>query len=1083
MSLRSASIVLALLLALSSQCMVAQTQAVLTGRVFDESGAVIVGASVTATNTNTGTVTNSKSNAAGIYHFPFLAPGPYQLACENPGFKTYTRTEIILETAETLSIDIKMQLGSTTESLTVTGEVPLLQTENSTQGQFMERASVINMPVESRRSGSLVRLMGGVAFKSEGSIEQTPSFSMNGGRSQDQMWTLDGSSVQDIALGGPQNMMNPPSEALQEFRAVANGYNAEFGRAAGGMIIMTTRSGTNKYHGAAYEFLRNDAPDTRTFFAPSKAPLRYNIFGGSAGGPIRHDKTFFFANYEGARRRDGLTFANNTVPTAAEMNGDFSAIKGLTIKDPLTGQPFAGNIIPSSRMDPIGRKVAALYPTPNVSYDPSKPDANNYVTNVSDQTQQDVVTARLDHQFGDRDNLYLRFVYSYTNQWNDNVFPNIYADYRAEWHGSRQYNGTANWVHNFTPSLFNELRLGLVNRASWTIFSQIGSNMNQQLGIQGVDPTAFPYITLSGYSSLGATKQLRDRGPSETVQPVDSVTWVHGKHQVKFGGEYRFSMNVDRYQQQPGGEFDFSDRVTGNAVASLLLGWTYTAKVITAPKLVGRTDYYGLYIQDTWKATNNLTLNLGLRWDLDTPRWDRNNVQSGFNPSLMNPVSNTLGIVTFAGLFGTSKYAHNFDYNNFGPRIGFAYRLGDKWAIRGGAGIFYDGEYGFSSTRILTVGFGTNGSFSSPDGGTTPAFLFYQGMPTAPPYSPSVGFGAVAVGQKPNTSPEFIAQDHVNPYSEQWNLAIQRELKGNIAVEAAYIANMGHSLSGPAVNINQIALVDGHGPAKQDQTLRPYPQFNNVTLDTPSWGASSYNALNIKLEKRFSGGLNLMAAYTWSKFLDNVMGGDDLNNTTNSGYTQIQRHNLDKTYSGSDIPSRFVMTMVYDLPFGKGRHFDPGSQAFNAFFGAWELGINTEIRSGTPWGVVMVTDTSNTYAAANRPNLLSNPNISHDSTAAMLNQYFNTGAFQAPAAGYFGNAARNLGHGPGMIEGDVSLNKRWPITERLGLQFRVDCFNILNHANFANPATSMGAGDFGTIKSTLLGSTGRMLQLNMRLEF
>src|SRR5260370_15394067 len=444
--------------AVSLSCVLSQTQSRLDGVASDSTGAVIAGAKVVARNVATGVTYTAKTNDTGIYTMPFLPPAEYELTGEMAGFKKAVRSGVILETASTQTVNLRMEVGDVNETVAVSAAAQLLEAETSSIGQFVERATVANMPLQSRRCASLVRLMGNVVYNQENGPEQIPQFTMGGGRSMNQMWHLDGAVVQNMALGVPQLSLNPPAESLQEFRAEVSDYSAEFGRSGNGTIIMTTRSGTNELHGAAYEFLRNDKLDARTFFAVNKAPLRYNIFGGSVGGPVRKDRTFFFFNYEGTRRRDGLTISDAIVPRPAEVNGDFSARKDVALIDPLTKQPFAGNIVPASRIDPVAQAFARLYPAPNVASDPTRAPKPNYIVNVSDALTQDFITARLDHSFSEKDRLFGRYSYVRAPQFNAPVYPNALADYRSGNPDNHNNNILGSWLHNLTPSLINELR-------------------------------------------------------------------------------------------------------------------------------------------------------------------------------------------------------------------------------------------------------------------------------------------------------------------------------------------------------------------------------------------------------------------------------------------------------------------------------------------------------------------------------------------------------------------------------------------------------------------------------------------------
>jgi len=1066
-------------------CALAQTQSRLDGVVTDPTGAMIAGATVIARNIATGVTYTAKSNESGIYTLPFLPPAEYELTCEMAGFKKVVRAGVLLTTGSSLNVDLRMDIGDVTETVAVRAAAPLLESESSSIGQFVERATVAGLPAGTRRSASLVRLMGNVVFNNETAPEQIPQFTMGGGRSMNQMWHLDGQVVQNMALGVPQLSFNPPAESLQEFRAEVSNYSAEFGRSGNGTIIMTTRSGTNQFHGAAYEFLRNDKLDSRTFFATKKAPLRYNIFGASVGGPIRKDKTFFFFNYEGARRRDGSTISDTIVPYPAEINGDFSARRGFTLTDPLTRQPFPGNIIPTSRIDPVAQEFARTYPAPNISFDPSRAAGPDFITNVSDALTQDFLIGRLDHSFSEKDRLYVRYGWVRAPQFLAPVYPNAFADFRSGNPDNHNTNIVGNWQHNLRPSLINELRYSDGRRQHIDHASGTDSGQNAKLGLKGVDPNAFAIITVTGFSQLGSNgNQSRIQDPIQTEQLIDSITWIRGRHNVKTGFEYRYSRNKDDYKASFGGKFNFTDRATGSGVASMLLGLVNDATLVSTDIIESRTDYFGAYIQDDWKVNSHLTLNLGIRWDMDTPRWETANHQSGFDPNAINPVSGTAGVVTFSGLNGLGKYAHDFDGNNFGPRVGFAYRAPMELVIRGGYGIAYNGEYAGAVPFALTNGFGLNGSFTSPDGGFTPAFQFSAGMPAIVREDLTPGFGAVKVGQSPRLSPDYFQKNQMNGYAQQWNFSIQKELLSNLLLETSYMANVGHHLGGPDVNINVIPLVNARGPAAQSQTARAFPQFNNVMLKSPPWGNSTYHSLNVKAEKRYSNGLNFLANYTWSKFIDDVQGNADLFTITGAGYTLPALRRFDKSISNNDVPQRFIASAVYELPFGRSKRWNIANPALNAIAGGWGLGVITELRSGAAWGVIEQTNHSNTFSAAQRPTLLRDPALdSGRAKSAVLAQYFDTAAFADPGLGVFGDAPRNVGHGLGVKNVDLSVHKRWALTESLGLQFRGDFFNLPNHANFASPNGLRGRADFGRVSSILTGSSGRLLQLSMRLEF
>ena len=1061
----------------------AQTQGRLTGTVADTSGAVIPGAPVTLRNVSTGVAQTAQTNESGVYNFPYVAPGDYELSVTYEGFKSYSQTGLTIETGYTRTVNVALEVGQVAEVINVEAAAPLLESATSSVGQFIEREQVFNMPVQSRRSASLVKLMGNVVYRSEDGGEQIPKFAMAGGRSQNQMWTLDGTVVQNMSIGVPQLGLNPPAESLQEFKAEINNYPAEFGRAGGGFIVMTTRSGTNEFHGALYEFFRNNAMDARSFFAPDTAPLRYNIFGGSIGGPIARNKSFFFFNYEASRRRDGVTYSSDDVPHIPERSGDFSNRANLRLRDPLGGF-FPNNVIPEARLDPIGRQVAALYPDPNVSRPLSAAPANNFVNNTSDILDQNYLTGKWDHNLSDNDRISVRFILSSAPQTISAVFPNEFADPRAGIRENRHQNTTVNWIHNFSPTKINEFRFNWGDRKH--INRSLGrfSGKNGELGIDGVNPESFARFNVNALSPLSPGNQERIQTPIRTVEVTNNQTWIQGAHQIKFGATFRFAGNLDDANGSTGGQFTFGNRATGVGLAELLLGHVNSAALVDTDLLHSRTDYFGAFVQDDWKATSKLSLNLGLRWEFDTPRWEKiDNRQSGFDWHEINPVSGTPGIVTFAGRDGRSKYGHDTYWNGFGPRFGFAYQATSKTVVRGGYGINYYGAYTGSVANTTSLGFGLNGSFTSPDGGLTRAFTLASGMPPVEREQLTDAFGAAPFGESPRTSPTYFEPNHRNAMAQQWNFGIQQQLAGDFLVEATYTANMGHRLAGPNIDWNQIPLVNGRGPATQDQRLRPFPQFNDVAQVSPDWGNSSYHAGNLKFEKRYSGGFNMLLNYTWAKYLDNVEGGSELAGLAGNSYTHYMLRHLDKSYSGSDIRHRLAASAVYELPFGRGRRYDITNKFANAILGGWGLGVITEFRTGSPYAILENTNTFNTFAAQ-RSNILGDPEqLPNWRDDVKGETFFDPNLFAAPGVGNFGNSPRAVCCGPGFANVDASIHKWFNFTERWRMQFRGDFYNLPNHPTFAVPATSRGGPGFATVSSTLLGTGGRVTQLALRLEF
>jgi len=1029
-------------------------------------------AQVSMVNVATGVETLAASSLNGTYIFPFLTPGHYDLRVESSGFKRYTRSNLTLETAQVLTLTVPLELGAVSESVIVTADTPLLQADTSDISTLVENKTIQNMPLASRRIGSLMRLMGNVTFVSESSWEGISNFAIAGGRGRQQTWQLDGGNLQGVMLVTGIVSVAPPVEAMEEFRVLTNGYPAEFGRTMGGFISMTTKSGTNRFKGSLYEYLRNDAFDARNFFATTKAPIRYNVFGGTVGGPIVRDRTHFFFSYEGTRRRDGVTRILN-VPTQSEVAGDFSASPG-TLLDPTTGQPFVGNRVPESRLDPVGAALARLYPAPNVAGAAS--GNRNFNRNAVNKTTGDSYILKVDHVLSAKDRLFGRYLKFRSPVEPGRIYPTPEADTVGD-QLSDQFHFTVNWTRVLTPTVFNELRYNY-NRRTNEDPALTASTIAGDIGLSGVAPDGTPNITVTGYSAIGQGNQYRLAGPGFQHQIIDSMSWIRGNHQFKVGGEWRSSEMPDLWGSSRSGALAFNDVATGRGfgLAALLLGWTNTARVETG-FTSARMNYFAGYIQDDWKVTSRFTLNLGLRWEMDTPRSERDNHQTGFDMLAINPVSGTPGAITYAGQDGVSVYAHRFDKNNFGPRVGFAYRpFSDRLVIRGGYGLMYGPIYDDSITRANVVGFGDTRQFQSSDNGLTAAFLLRNGVPSPPADAPGPGYGAVQVGQSPTTSPDFYDQDLKATYSHQINLSIQQQLLGSWLMETAYTANLAHRIGGPAVNVNEIRP-ELRGSV-QDQKLRPFPQYANVVRRANNWGNSSYHALNLKLEKRFSGGLNLLSNYTWSKFIDDVQSRSDIAGGVAQSY--YARH-LDKALSGNDIRHRWVSSAVYELPIGRGRPLNLSNRAVDLVFGGWSVGTIAELRSGLAMGVTEQTNRLNAFSPSQRPNVVGDWQLSADRPRSeLISEWFITSAFAFPGNGVLGNAARSFMSGPGSIDIDASLLKDFVITEEKVLQFRAEFFNLPNRPNFGLPNRSRGNAAFGTINSA---SSGRQIQLGLRFVF
>jgi hypothetical protein len=1050
----------------------AQSQlATLSGTVVDATAAVIPGAELKLTNQETGEAWSAATSNEGNYVLPLIKPGSYHLDVTKAGFKPFRQTEIVLETGGQHRIDVHLEVGTQAERVVVEASVAQLQTETSVVGAVVENRTIINMPLINRRAAQLARLTGFVVQIGTGS-----NFAMAGGRGNNTNWRLDGNNVQNVLVGDQGLNFDPPIESLQEFNVSVSNYSAELGRTGGGVVQMTTKSGANQFHGSAYEYLRNDALDARTFFAATKTPLRYNLFGASFSGPVRKDKTHFFFNYEGRRDIRGQTFIHN-VPTAAEKLGDFSA-NSLVIRDPeAAGRPaFPGNRIPASRFDPIGSRLASFYPDPNV---PGQPSGNaNFRANARTTDPPNNYVTRIDHAFSERDRVYGRFLASHGGQTDYPVWPTAAVDPFHRRRKNKFFNGGATWFHNFTPTFINEVRFNYDWRHFVNLNSGAYSNLNQQLGLRGVKPEFGPRVTVTGFTTLGEGSNMeRIQSPIRGDHFIENVLLLKGGHSLKIGFERRTSTNDDLNRNTAGGVFGFNNVATNHGVAALLLGWVQSANVNEVFPIRSRIDAYGAYIQDDWKVTPRLTFNLGLRWDMDTPRRELfDNRMNSFDLFAPNPVSGTPGVMTFAGRNGVSKYAHDFDANNFAPRLGFAWRVTEKWVVRGGGALLYMGLYDQATVINATNGFSFRGNFVSPDNGLTPAFRFKDGMP--PIEIPSEkdltpGFGAVRFGQNPQNAVEFFQPGpRDTSYLMSFNFNIQRQLPAQMILEAGYLSTLGHKLASPAsLTLNQVRP-ELMGPGNA-QIRRPYPQFTDVVLISQPIGNSNYHALNLKLEKRYSRGLHLQTNYTFARGIDDVESRGELGGGPGNASADAYNRRADRGLSGNSIKHRWITAVVYELPFLKSNPL-----------GGWTLGYIGEIRTGPPLGVNEQTNRTNSFSPANRANVVGDPALSGSrSRAEKVARWFNTAAFAEPAQFTFGNAGRTTGYAPGAIAMDLSILKDFRIAESYTLQFRCEMLNFINHPNFNLPNLNRGNAAFGRITSLIDTNQARILQFGLHFKY
>jgi hypothetical protein len=1085
--------------AASSATVFAQTSQV-SGQVVDASHAVVAGAGLTLTRVETGDTRQQHSTNEGYYSFPLLLPGHYDLKVDKDGYETQDQKGIIVETGTVSTVNVVLAVGAVAQTVDVEATVPLLQSQSSAVEDVVENQTIVNMPLIDRRSSQLQRLSGFVVGNGTGS---GATFAVGGGRGNNANYLVDGGNVQNLLLGVPTLMFDPPIESVQEFNLSISDYAAELGRSGGAVIQMTTKSGTNHFHGAAYEYFRNTDLQAKPYFAKTNPVLNYNLFGASIGGPIQKDKTQFFFNYEGRRQTSTVTQIIN-VPTPAEITGDFSAFS-TPVLDPNTGKQaiYNGklNVLPPDELDPVGQKLVAFYPAPNVAG--AAPNVSNFRANDPTQGIYDVYVARIDHVFGDKDRIFGRFLAQTDHEPTASIYPTPGTDNYGVLAHNYYYNPSGTWYHNFSPTWINEFRFTYSRRQALSISAGANTTLASETGIQGTNAAFFPTVTLSGLAGFGnTTQQERLQTPINSNQYVDNVSLQKGRHQFKVGVELRTSNNTDNYFPTAGGSFAFTNTgVSTNAalgsLANLLLGRVNSATLQQTETLLTTSYSWGLYAQDDWRVTANLTLNIGIRYDIDAPRVEEHNRQNSFDPTTINPVSGTPGIIQFSGLNGVSKYANNWDYHNIGPHLGFAWTARPTTVLRGGGAILYPGEYDQATPIVAYTGFAKQISLSSPNAGTgAPAFLLKNNgtdgtgtaaVPTPAQLNPS--YGAVPVGQKVVQAPQYFQRDRVTGYLYQTSLNLEQQIGSQLLLTIGYLGTFGHHLSATnAENTNQVAPDEMAllPKTKNTQTLRPFPQFGNVSIIATDEGQSNYNALNAGIKKRYAGGFQYGINYTWSKFIDNQEARNELAAYPGTdAFTDYYNPQDRRGLSGNDIRNRIIGSALYELPIGPGKWIHPSSTWVNVLAAGWTVGAISEIHSGTALSVIDSTNNTGTYSDGVRPNLVGNPNDLSGSRprTQRTHEWFDTSAFAQNPPFTFGNAPRTFGRGPALATTDASLLKDFKIAEISTLQFRAEALNVFNHANLANPNTQFGNGAFGQITALQSGNQSRILQLALHLAF
>ena len=1136
-------VALALPLAAWSQ----QQSASLTGQVLDSSGAVVPGATVTITDPDRGMKTAVTTDSRGSYTVPELPPGDhYQITVMKAGFKETVQKDVSLQVAQSAKIDLNLDLGEITESVTISSAPPQLDTQTSSLGQVITGQTVENLPLNGRSTFRLIALTPGVTFSQSAygqfgdvAVNSTwdTNFSINGGRAQSNEILIDG--VPSSTGFFDQITTLPTVDDTQEFKVESNNLSAAYGRYAGGAINVTTKGGTNRLHGNVYEFLRNSFFDANDWFnkraGNPTAPFRMNQFGGTVGGPITiphvyngHDKTFFFFSYQGTRRTKGSTFIGS-VPTVAQRNGDFTGLP--TIYNPFTTNAttkvrtaFANNRIPTGLLDPVALKMVAFYPLPNTG--PVGATTNNFISNAPVKLSQDVYSLRVDQNVTQAYHIDGRYAYSNTPLTQPNTFGNV-ATPGTGAVGTTVFTNQSFSLNNLyviSPTLLANVNYGF---ARWFQARQTRSYGfdNSTLGfpsslVSAITIPMFPAITIAGYTGLANQSYLSNGNDSHAL--LINATKLLGKQTLAFGVDGRLHRINFFNVNNSAGAYNFASAQTqgpvattatgGNAFASFLLGFGTSGSIPTGSGVEMQNFYGAVYVQDDIKLTQKLTANLGVRYDGESPYTDRHNELNYFDPTIASPAANAgfpalKGGLVYASTGNTPRTVYSRQHNNVAPRVGFAFSPVPNTSVRGGFGLSYapleiaNNAVGFSPS----LGFASSTSWNtSLDGGNTPTNLLRNPFPQGlvPPTGSKLG-AATQLGQA------LTVWNHnpSTPYSMQWNADIQQQFPSSILFDLGYSGSrgvhltstvdrntldpqylsLGTALTTQVANPFQPYVSIGtlsNATVARRQLLLPFPQFLSVQEVNDPYGESTYHSLQTKLVKRMTNGVTFLVSYTWSKLISNVNAQNaPIGTTDNTGVQNYYNLGGERSISELDQPHNLIANAVAELPFGRGKYFLGNDPAvLDKFVGGWKLTSIFTEQSGFP-----LTLSAAGTGAGTRPNLV--PGVNPQIQGSRSNQqrvlaYFNTAAFVTPPAYTFGTVGRTFSavRGPGVQNLDASLQKDTNF-EGLKTELRLEVFNVTNTPHFAMPDMARQDAAFGTITSVIPSPPQREMQVALKISF
>ncbi|HEX7362337.1 MAG TPA: carboxypeptidase regulatory-like domain-containing protein [Bryobacteraceae bacterium] len=1034
----------------------------IVGAVTDPSGAAVPGASITALNVNTNTKSMARSNADGLYTITLLPPGHYTVSISKAGFSPVTHSGLILGVGDHATIDAKLTVGALAQAVTVRSSAPLIDAQSATIHRVVSHETIVNLPLNGRDVTQLLTLQGGVIQTESSSGVVGNGFVVNGSRNTGVYMSLDGG----MDINSYQNFTGelPNHDAIQEFGIQTNNFSAKYGNATGAVVSVVTKSGTNQFHGSAFEFVRNGALfDARNFFQASTDSLKRNQFGGTFGGPILKNRLFFFFSTQDTTIRSNPVLTHVFLPTAAERTGDFSAITKKII-NPNTGEAFSGNQIPASLLSPVSLAFLKVLPSP------SSADGGQYIGTPTIQDERGY-TGKIDWYLG-RHHISGKYFYNRFNQ----PFTGDLRDYStmrsaAVAKSLQPYSQiTFNDIYTISGSLLNSFTFSSRRDRDFNDWSSITLPLNyQQAGVQGIampDPPSV-YLSVSGgfLSRPGWEYDLHE----SDLQWADNFTMVRGRHELEFGADFIRTSNSIKNEFRQQGMFTFNGSLSGNAMADFMLGDVYQFWQGGGEYKEFRQNRPGFFVQDNFRATSKLTLNLGLRWDPLFPPHDTLGRVECFVPGMQSTrFPNAPAGYLLAGDPGCPSGGMNTYLPELAPRFGFAYRFTPRTVIRGGGGLFWNPLSAIQyNTFVDSAPFSPQVTLYGVDFQTPYANAmnpFPQSFaPFVPPSTatfdlPLGQFGVFSSGWRPS-------------YQESFNLTVEQQVSANTAVRASYIANLGRHLS-YVVDTNYARYISGVSTVGNIQQRRPFQDFGEI-LNSGYDATASYNALQLSIQRRMASNLSFQASYTWSKSID--VGSAEAEPGQGTPLIPISLR-ANRGLSDFDIPNRFVMSYVWALP-----KLQQGNWLMKNVFGGWETSGILTLQSGTPFSILSGKDNSLSGDNIDYADVIGDPFLNTGrSDGQLISEYFNTAAFVQNASGTFGTSPRNLLRGPRFEDFDLALMKSFPVGERLRLQLRADSFNLLNRPNFGNPVANLNAGNFGAITSA---GSPRILQFAVKVSF